>query len=122
MSIDTSKMSKAKADALEIAEAGRDNLEKSFAGGLFFGEVNFDSVFPFAEQSDGDKKEGDEFLKDLRETFNKYIDPDWIDSTGEIPDEVFSQLAKIGALAIKVPKKYGGRGLSQVNYSRAGEF
>jgi alkylation response protein AidB-like acyl-CoA dehydrogenase len=122
MSIDTSKMSKGKADAMEIAEAGRDNLEKSFAGGLFFGNASFNSVFPFPKQDENDTEEGDKFLKDLRETFDKYIDPDLIDESGEIPDSVFEALAKIQAFAIKVPKEYGGRGLSQANYSRAGEF
>ena len=37
----------------------------------------------------------------------------------QIPDKVFEELAKIGAFAIKIPTEYGGRGLSQTNYSRA---
>src|SRR5438552_11356506 len=42
-----------------------------------------------------------------------------IDRTGEIPPENFKGLAEIGAFGIKVPKKYGGLGLSQCNYGRA---
>ena len=119
MEIDTSKMSKEKADALEIAEAGRDKLSKSFAGGLYNGEVDFRAIFPFPEQSKLEKDKGAKFLKDLQEAFLNYIDPDWIDEHGEIPDSVFDALSLIGAFAIKIPEEYGGRGLSQTNYSKA---
>jgi alkylation response protein AidB-like acyl-CoA dehydrogenase len=119
MSIDTSKMSKDKAAAMEAAEAGREDLNKTFAGGLYTGNISFSDIFPFPEQEDDQKKMGDEFIKELEEVFDKCIDADEIDSSGEIPDEVFSQLAKIGAFAIKIPQEYGGRGLSQTNYSKA---
>lgn len=119
MTIDTSKMPKGKADALELAEAGRDQISKTFAGGLYNGSACFADIFPFPEQSENSKKEGDAFLRDLAEVFREYINPDWIDSQGEIPDIVFEKLAEIGAFAIKVPKRYGGRGLSQTNYGKA---
>ena len=51
--IDTSKMSKGKADALEAAEAARDKGKKgtkSFSGGLFTGEANYDLIYPFPKQ------------------------------------------------------------------------
>ncbi|HEY8241009.1 MAG TPA: acyl-CoA dehydrogenase family protein, partial [Kiritimatiellia bacterium] len=47
------------------------------------------------------------------------IYPDEIDKTGEIPDAIINELAAIGAFGIKIPKEYGGLGLSQVNYCRA---
>ena len=51
MSIDTSKMSKGKAAALEVAEAARDEMrEKSLAGGLFVGELNLKNALPFPRQ------------------------------------------------------------------------
>ena len=57
----------------------------------------------------------------MSEVLEKYVDADAIDREGEIPDEVFKELAKIGAFAIKIPTEYGGRGLSQTNYSRSHE-
>ena len=120
--IDTSKMSKGKADALEAAEAARDKGKKgtkSFSGGLFTGEANYDLIYPFPKQKAEDKAKGDIFLNELGEVLDKYVDADAIDREGEIPDEVFKELAKIGAFAIKIPTEYGGRGLSQTNYSRA---
>ena len=120
--IDTSKMSKGKADALEAAEAARDKGKKgtkSFSGGLFTGEANYDLIYPFPKQKAEDKAKGDDFLGQLNEVLEKHVDADAIDREGEIPDKVFKELAKIGAFAIKIPTEYGGRGLSQTNYSRA---
>ena len=56
--IDTSKMSKGKADALEAAESARDKGKKgtkSFSGGLFTGEANYDLIYPFPKQKEEDK-------------------------------------------------------------------
>jgi hypothetical protein len=119
MSIDTSKMSKDEAAALEAAEEGRENLERTFAGGLYNGELNLRDILPFPKQNDHELEMGKAFNKDLNKVFDEYIDPDSIDEDGEIPEEVFKNLAKIGAFAIKIPKKYGGRALSQTNYSKA---
>src|ERR1700752_888323 len=47
------------------------------------------------------------------------MNPNSIDRTGEIKTENFKGLAEIAACGIKVPKKYGGLGLSQSNYGRA---
>lgn len=120
--IDTSKMSKGKADALEAAEAARDVGKKgvkSFSGGLFIGDADFDLIYPFPKQSEEDTAKGDAFLEQLNGVLNRHVDADAIDREGEIPDKVFEELAKIGAFAIKIPTEYGGRGLSQTNYSRA---
>lgn len=119
MSIDTSKMSKDKAAALEAAEAGREDLNKTFAGGLYSGNINFSDIFPFPQQNEHQLKMGEDFASDLKNVFARHVDPDAIDDSGEIPDKVFKELAKIGAFAIKIPKEYGGRALSQTNYSKA---
>src|SRR5206468_8176866 len=47
------------------------------------------------------------------------VDPDEIDRTGEIPQNVIDGLAAMGAFGIKISPSYGGLGLSQTNYSRA---
>ena len=58
-------------------------------------------------------------MQKLESYLREHVDPDEIDRTGEIPPENFKGLAEIGAFGIKVPKKYGGLGLSQSNYGRA---
>lgn len=120
--IDTSKMSKGKAEALEIAEAARDKMtEKSLAGGLFVGEINTSNAYPWPAQKEQDQIKGEKYVREIKELLDKEVDPDEIDRTGEIPEEVFKKLADIGAFALKVPESFGGRGLSQYYYSKGAE-
>jgi hypothetical protein len=119
--IDTSKMGKGQREALELAEAARDPLEDrgSFASNLFVGRYDFNRIYPYPAQSAEDRAAGEEFLQKLESYLREHVDPDEIDRTGEIPPENFKGLAEMGAFGIKVPKKYGGLGLSQSNYGRA---
>ncbi len=119
--IDTSKMSKGQREALELAEASRDPLDDrgSFASNLFIGRYDFDRICPWPAQSEEDRAAGAGFLEKLENYLREHVNPDEIDRTGEIPPENFRGLAEIGAFGIKVPKKYGGLGLSQTNYGRA---
>src|SRR5438477_2327292 len=119
--IDTSKMAKGQREALELAEAARDPLEDrgSFASNLFIGRYDFDRIYPYPAQSAEDRAAGEDFLHKLESYLREHVDPDEIDRTGEIPPENFKGLAEIGAFGIKVPKKYGGLGLSQCNYGQA---
>ncbi|MDQ6764749.1 MAG: acyl-CoA dehydrogenase family protein [Verrucomicrobiota bacterium] len=119
--IDTSKMSAGKAAALELAEGARDPLDErgSFASNLFIGKFGFDRIFPWPEQSAEDRTAGEAFLAQLKQYLHDNVDGDEIDRTGEIPQKNIDELFALGAFAIKVPKQYGGLGLSQVNYGRA---
>ena len=119
--IDTSKMSAGKAAALDLAESSRDPLDErgSFASNLFVGRYDFDRIFPFPEQSVEDRAAGEGFLAELRAYLKANVDADEIDRTGEIPQKNIDDLFAMGAFAIKIPKQYGGLGLSQVNYGRA---
>ena len=119
--IDTSKMNEGQRAALEMTEAARDGASEkgSFAGGLFMGRCDLARVFPFPEQTSTDKDQGDAFLQRLEKFLKEKVDPDAIDRTGEIPDEVIAELGRMGAFGIKVATQYGGLGLSQTNYSRA---
>ncbi len=119
--IDTSKMSPPERAALELAEAARVEAgpQGSFGGSLFMGRPLFDAILPFPAQSLEDEDQGDAFLARLETFLEDKVDPDEIDRSGEIPDEVIDGLAAMGAFGIKTPREYGGLGLSQMNYSRA---
>src|SRR5213595_1228855 len=119
--IDTSKMSKGKREALELAEASRDPLDErgSFASNLFIGRYDFNRIYPWPEQSAEDRAAGQEFLASLEKYLRENIDADEIDRTGEIPQKNIDDLFAMGAFGVKIPKQYGGLGLSQVNYGRA---
>ncbi|HUR58769.1 MAG TPA: acyl-CoA dehydrogenase family protein [Opitutaceae bacterium] len=118
--IDTSKMSKEQREALELTEAARNvSNYRSFAGELFMGRFSLDNVYPFPLQPAADIAAGQPFLKELAAVLKNEVDADQIDADGEVPDKVINRLAQMGAFGIKVPKEYGGLGLSQMNYGRA---
>ncbi|MBV8330944.1 MAG: acyl-CoA dehydrogenase family protein, partial [Verrucomicrobia bacterium] len=119
--IDTSKMSAAQREALELTESAREaaQAERGFAGGLFMGRFHLSKIHPFPAQSLEDKDRGDAFLERLETFLKQHVDGDEIDRTGEIPQEVFDGLAQMGAFGIKISPEYGGLGLSQTNYCRA---
>src|SRR5208282_6681573 len=118
--MDTSKMSAGQRAALELTEAARESArERTFAAGLFMGEFNLAGIHPFPTQSADDRERGNAFLEKLETLLREKVDPDEIDRTGEIPQPVIDELAKLGAFGIKIPTEYGGLGLSQTNYCRA---
>jgi alkylation response protein AidB-like acyl-CoA dehydrogenase len=118
--IDTSKMSQGQREALEVTEAARaESGYRSFVGDLFMGRFNLDQLYPFPLQSAADIEAGLPFLNELTKILRDETNPDEIDATGEIPDALIERLARLGAFGIKIPREYGGLGLSQTNYSRA---
>lgn len=119
--IDTSKMNAGQRAALELTEAARDAAaeKSSFAADLFMGRFDARKILPFPEQTAEDRDQGDAFLQRLEKFLREKVDPDAIDRTGEIPDDVIKGLAEMGAFGIKINGQYGGLGLSQTNYSRA---
>ncbi|HEV2456114.1 MAG TPA: acyl-CoA dehydrogenase family protein [Verrucomicrobiae bacterium] len=118
--IDTSKMPAGQRAAIELTEAARTApREKTFAAGVFMGDFNLESISPFPSQDADDHARGEAFLKKLETLLREKVNADEIDRTGEIPQAVIDELARLGAFGIKVPSEYGGLGLSQTNYCRA---
>jgi alkylation response protein AidB-like acyl-CoA dehydrogenase len=115
-------MSPAQREAIELTESAREaaQSERGFAGGLFMGHFNLPQIHPFPAQSLEDRDRGDAFLQQLGAFLHEHVDPDEIDRTGEIPQEIIEGLAQIGAFGIKISPQFGGLGLSQTNYCRAG--
>lgn len=106
--------------AMEVAEEAREKewRQPSFSGQLFMGEFKPELLLPFPEQPAADKQEGDLFIESLADYLKVHLDPDKVDTTHEIPQEVINEFAKRGVFAMKVPKKYGGLGFSNTNYNR----
>ncbi|MBI4209243.1 MAG: acyl-CoA dehydrogenase family protein [Deltaproteobacteria bacterium] len=114
-------LNKEKEAAMDVAEEAREKewTAPSFMGEIFMGRFNTNLVLPYPEQDPEDKKIGDEFCEKLEDFLKKNVDPDEIDRTGEFPKHVIDGLAKLGAWGMKIPKEYGGLGLSVTNYCRA---
>ncbi|MBI2082634.1 MAG: acyl-CoA dehydrogenase family protein [Deltaproteobacteria bacterium] len=116
----TQKEKEAAKEVMEIAEAAREEkwVHPSFVGELFMGRLRTDLIAPYPQQTAEDKKIGDEYLKKVEEFLKKNVDPELHDRTGEIPQAVIKGLIELGCFGMKIPKEYGGLGLSQVNYNR----
>ncbi|MBG86413.1 MAG: DNA polymerase II [Verrucomicrobiales bacterium] len=119
--IDTSKMNAGQRAALELTEAARDAETEagSFTQNLFMGECDVERLLPYPRQTHEDQDQGDAFIQRLERFLREKADPDEIDRTGEVPDDVIKGLGDMGTFAIKIHPQYGGLGLSQTNYCRA---
>ncbi|NUM54149.1 MAG: acyl-CoA dehydrogenase family protein [Candidatus Hydrogenedentes bacterium] len=106
--------------AMDLAEDSRETAweHPSFVAELFNGNFRWDLISPFPEQDPEDKRIGDEYMEKVREVMEKYIDPEKVDRDQEVPREALRALADIGCFGIKIPKEYGGLGMSQTNYNR----
>lgn len=107
-------------EALEIAEDARDAdwQKPSFVAELFMGQVRTGSLAPWPLQSTEDRRIGEEFMARVDAFLKKHHDAEAVDVTGEIPLETMKGMAELGLFGMKIPKEYGGLGLSQANYSR----
>lgn len=118
--IDMSKMNDGQRAALQATEAAREShRDLSFVAHLYLGRFRLDKLYPLTEVDPAEKSRADAFLAALGAFLKASVDPDEIDRTGEIPDDVMAGLARLGAYGIKVPREYGGLGFSQTTYLRA---
>ena len=111
-------------EARETAESARETEweHPSFVRELFLGRFRLDLIHPHPEQNDPDEAaRAADFLAKLRGVLEE-TDSDEIDRLGEIPESVVQKLRDIGAFGIKIPREYGGLGLSQMSYIRAIEL
>lgn len=116
--------SEGKRKALDLAESARQSewTQPSFAAELFKGRMAWNLMLPYPAQNPDDKKIGDAVITKIREVLSRHINPDEVDRTGIITEEALKALSDCGAFALKIPKIYGGLGLSQVNYNRVLHF
>ncbi len=118
--LDEKKVGKEKVKSLNLAEDSREQdwVHPSFMAELFQGRLRWDMILPFPEQSAEDKKIGDDLLAKVEKALKDNIDPDEVDRTGDVPKAGLKALADLKCFALKIPKEYGGLGLSQINYNR----
>src|SRR5438046_1020411 len=112
------------AEAREVAEAAREQewAAPSFVRDLFLGKFRLDLIHPYPEQDPEEVRRARPFLEKLERLLREQVDSDRIDREGEIPDAVIQGLRDLGAFGIKIPREYGGLGLSQLSYMKAIEL
>jgi hypothetical protein len=107
-------------EARQVAEAARETewTKPSFVRELFLGRLRLDLIDPLPAPDADEQVRAAEFLAAL-EAFGRTVDGDEIDETGRVAPEVIDGLRQLGAFGIKIPREYGGLGLSQTSYNRA---
>jgi alkylation response protein AidB-like acyl-CoA dehydrogenase len=107
-------------DARELAEAARDieYTRPSFAKELYLGKFDLPLIHPHPRGEGAAVAEGDEFISKLEE-FCRTLDGRKIERESLIPDEYIKGLSDLGVFGMKIPKEYGGLGLSMLHYGRA---
>ena len=118
--IENKNRNQEEAKSIQVAEESRelDWKSKSFMGSMFMGDLDMSLAFPFPVQSAEDQKEGDAVIQKFESWAKDNLDGDAIDKAQEIPPHVWKGIAELGLFGIKIPKEYGGLGLSQTNYVR----
>ncbi|MFI6158392.1 acyl-CoA dehydrogenase family protein [Micromonospora haikouensis] len=108
-------------EARQVAEAARESAwdRPSFGKELFLGRFRLDLIHPWPRADPAEDARAEEFLGRLRAYLAAEVDGAAIERDARIPDEVFRGLARLGAFGMKIDRKYGGLGLSNLHYCRA---
>ncbi|HLJ04524.1 MAG TPA: acyl-CoA dehydrogenase family protein [Solirubrobacteraceae bacterium] len=105
----------------QVAEESRESEWKlpSFGREMYLGNFRLELIHPQPRIDPEQARAGEEFLERLRGFLTEHVDPLEIEATGKLGDHVIQGLKDLGALGMKIPKEYGGLGLTQVYYNRA---
>jgi alkylation response protein AidB-like acyl-CoA dehydrogenase len=108
-------------EARRVAEAARESTwdRPSFGKELFLGRFRLDLIDPWPRADPDDAARAEDFLGRLRAFVTSEVDGAAIERDASIPDSVFHGLADLGAFGMKIDRKYGGLGLSNLHYCRA---
>src|ERR1700722_18138408 len=119
MALTREQMAEQQKQAEELLFSGPQTL--GFAKGLFFGHFNAPLLFPYPELRPEEREVGQQAVAEVRRYCDEYIDAAAIDRNAEIPQAVVDGLAKMGVLGMTAPKDMGGRGFSQLGFSKVME-
>ena len=110
-------------EARDVAEGARETewAHPSFVRELFLGRFRLDLIHPHPPADPAEEARAKPFMDKLR-NFMERLESEEIDRTGQIPERDVQELRDMGAFGIKIPKEYGGLGLSQMSYVRAIEM
>ncbi len=107
-------------EAMEVAEAARETEWKqpSYAAGLFMGRVQPELIRNYPEPTTEQVLEGEAMYEKVRSFIEEHVDPLQVERDAKIPDHVVQGFRDMGCFGLKLPKEYGGLGLSQVYYNK----
>ncbi len=108
-------------EARAVAEASRETTWEapSFVRELFLGRLALDLIHPQPQPDADEQRRGKEFMAKLERFLEQEVDGEQIERDAKIPPRVIQRLRELGAFGVKIPREYGGLGLSQYTYGRA---
>ncbi|MBI4499934.1 MAG: acyl-CoA dehydrogenase family protein [Gemmatimonadetes bacterium] len=108
-------------EARAVAEAAREQewTAPSFVRELFEGRLRMDLIHPFPTVPPEEEARAKPFLEKLTKFLAENVDAEQVERESKIPPHVIKGLIELGCMGIKIPKEYGGLGLSQTSYNRA---
>jgi alkylation response protein AidB-like acyl-CoA dehydrogenase len=119
----TQNVSVSETEARDVAEQARETewTHPSFVRELFLGRFRAELIHPHPMEDAAETARAKPFLDELNAFLDTY-DADETDRTGNIKESDVQTLRDMGAMGIKIPKEYGGLGLSQMTYVKAMEL
>ena len=108
------------ADLRAIAESSRERewRKPSFAKELYLGRFRLDLIHPHPRVDADDVERGEEFLAGCARSARR-VDGAGHRARGADPGRLRQRARELGAFGMKIPREYGGLGLSHVYYNRA---
>src|SRR5688572_3876425 len=118
--IDISVGTASEKEARDVAESARETewAHPSFVRELYLGHFRLDLIHLHPPADTAEEARAKPFMEKLR-AFMERVDSEEIDRTGELPEPLVQELRDMGAFGIKIPREYGGLGLSYSSYVRA---
>jgi acyl-CoA dehydrogenase family member 9 len=95
-----------------------DQLKLGFAKSLFFGQFQSPLLFPYPQLDPAEKPIVEHAVREVQEFADEHIDAAAIDRNSDIPRSVMDGLAQLGVLGMTAPREFGGKGFSQLGYTR----
>jgi alkylation response protein AidB-like acyl-CoA dehydrogenase len=120
MALTAQQIDEQKKEAEELLFSTPQDL--GFAEGVFLGHFNAPLLFPYPQVKPELRPAAEEAVAEVRRFAEEHIDPAAIDRAAAIPDDVVSGLGRLGVLGMTAPPEYGGRGFSQLAYTKIMEI
>jgi hypothetical protein len=110
-------------ESRRVAEEAREQewAGRTFLRELFLGNFALPLIHPFPPDP-APRPEFTKFYNDVAAFLREHVDPVAIDETGEYPEHVVDGLRKLGTFGMKIPKEYGGLGLTVSEYTKVMEL
>ena len=107
--------------ARAVAEASRETAwsAPSFVRELFLGTLDLGLILPHPEPDPEEQRRAAVFMDELERFLREQVDGEQIERDAQVPPAVIDGLRRLGAFGIKIPREYGGLGLSQLTYGHA---